>query len=440
MHLSLAPTLTQSISPQMRHAIHLLQLNRAELAEQLQQEMVENCVLEEEQQDHRDWQRLLENLREPKTPQVDPHEREELISTEAGLFLSVSLEAHLSWQLQMLHCTEGERQAAHVIIHSLDERGWLASDWRELVEEQELDLEDALSALEIVQHLDPVGCGSRNLEECLMIQVRLLFPKDGYLPRIVEKHLGHLERRHHAMIARDLDLELEDVAEYQKIIRTLEPKPARHFSAAVPHISPDVFVVQDQDGWKVLQNEEGIPRLRINASYQRMMRGPGRDAREFLKEQMGAAEFLLHALKKRQETIQKVMQAILEHQRAFFERGPEHLRPLVMQDIADQVGVHESTVSRVASGKYVQCHHGLFELKFFFTSGVKSISGEQMTTVAVKQRIKRLIETENRARPYSDDQLVQILRSENIDIARRTVAKYRDAFGFPGASARRAAA
>jgi RNA polymerase sigma-54 factor len=456
-----------AITPQLQQAIKLLQLNHLELVEQIQQEILENPTLEEvpgsadsalsdaevalqtqatavqnetvEQQNGEkgsevDWERVIEGYgADGFSGSRGASGMEELPPIETNLVRGDSLADHLEWQIHMLSCTDGERDAALIIIRNLDDRGWLAVPFEDLVAENEIGPEDAEGALQIVQGLDPIGCAARDLTDCLKIQAAFLFPEDPFLPKIIESHLSNIEKRNYAAIARALGIEEEDVGEYHRMLRQLEPWPGRNFTSAEPqYISPDVYVFKLGDEWQVVQNEDGLPKLRISNYYKQVLMGKDstREERDYIKERLGAADFLIKSIYKRQSTIAKVMKAILQRQHDFFDHGPEHLRPMVLRDIADEVSVHESTVSRVTSNKYVQCPQGIFELKYFFNNGVNAVHGEQVAAEAVKQRIKKLIAAEDPQDPLSDEALVKILKRENVNIARRTVAKYREALGI----------
>lgn len=462
---------TLAITPQLQQAIKLLQLNHLELVEQIQQEMLENPTLEEipgtasnetsdteraleersvqetrdvaEQNNNQaediDWTKVVEGYQDgPRTR--GSAGMDELPPIETNLVAKGNLAEHLEWQLQMQSCTEGERNAASYIVHNLDDRGWLVQPLEDLIQEHGLDPEDAECALDIVQHLDPLGCGARTLEECLLVQIAVLYKEDPVLPLIIQRHLHDIERRNYQGIARALEIEVEDVVEYHKMLKTLEPWPGRDFSNPEPqYISPDVYVFRLGDEWQVVQNEDGLPKLRISGYYRQVLQGKDstREERDYIKERLNSADFLIKSIYKRQNTIARVMHSILRRQHDFFDRGPEHLRPMVLRDVADELGIHESTVSRVTSNKYVQCPQGIFELKFFFNNGVNAVHGEQVAAEAVKRRIKKLIAAEDPNNPLSDDAVVKVLHGENVDIARRTVAKYREAMGILPSSKRR---
>ncbi len=467
--------LTQQLvlTPQLQQAIKLLQLSHLDLVETIQQEMLENPALEEipgtespevpdgqrqlektveknqaenveaangHETSDTDWQKVLESYSSSTFKSGTGLSRnDDLPPIEANLASSSSLIDHLLEQLGLVRCLDDERRAAEVIICNLDERGYLTMDLDVIAEEMELDLDMVEGGQMVVQALDPVCCGSRDLVQCLVIQARKVWPEDPFVIQIIEDHLGDFERRNYQGVARAMDLDIEDVIEYHKMLRDLEPRPARGYSDAEPrYITPDVYLFKIGDEWQINLNEDGLPKLRISPYYAKVLRGQGtKEDRTYVKNKLDSADFLIKSIYKRQGTIYKVVKSILERQMDFFERGIDFLRPMVLRDVADEIGVHESTVSRVTSNKYIQCPQGIFELKYFFNAGIQQVHGGDVAAESVKNRIKNLISAEDPKRPLSDSQLVKELRRYNIQCARRTVAKYREGLGILSSSKRK---
>ena len=302
------------------------------------------------------------------------------------------------------------------------------------------DMDDAEGAQMIVQSLEPMGCGSLTLEECLCVQAKAIHPEDPFFTEIITNHLGDFERRNYPAVARAMDMDHEDVVEYHKMLQRFEPWPGRAYTGEDPrYITPDVYLFQVGEEWQIVQNEDGLPKLRISPYYQRVLSQPGSaEEKKYIKGKLDSADFLIKSIYKRQATIYKVVKCILEKQMEFFEGGVEHLKPMILRDVADEVGVHESTVSRVTSNKYIQCPQGIFELKYFFNAGISQVHGEDVAAASVKAKIKQLIGAEDPRKPMSDAALAKELRKYNIACARRTVAKYREAMGILSSSKRKA--
>jgi len=464
------------ITLQLQQAIKLLQLNHQELVTAVQKEMLENPTLEEipgtsenavsdaeaglmadasaqrqdvveqnngaQEEQGIDWAKVLdEYANSPRSQGTSIRgNQEDLPPIEVTLTKSADLADHLIWQLNMQSCTDDEHKAAISIIHNLDHRGWLDGDVEQIMEEADVDQDSVEGAFMIVQGFDPQGCGARGLVECLCIQARVAWPEDPFIIPLLENHIKDLETRNYVNIARSLDLHQEDVVEYHRMIQTLEPWPGRPFAdSPEQYITPDITVVKVGDEWQILQNEDGLPRLRVSPYYRKIFMDAtsSKGDRDYIKERLESADFLIKSIFKRQRTIHKVMECILVRQRDFFEYGSERLKPMVLRDVADEIEVHESTVSRVTTNKYVQCPHGIFELKYFFNAGIQRVHGEDLAAEAVKQKIRKLIADEDIKKPLSDQKLVDLLRHQNVKIARRTVAKYREGMGILSSAQRK---
>ncbi len=458
------------ITQQIQQAIKLLQLTHLELVTEVQQEMVENPTLEEqpgtspdpavlsEMRDARsddrsqeqeagadggdkiDWESFLSGYTSsPRTgPRVSSYE--DLPPIEASLVAADSLADHLLWQLQMQSATDDEHAAARTIIHNLDHRGYLTVDLEAVAEQAGVDMDAVEGAQEIILSLDPLGCGAQDLSECLLVQARLMNPEDPFLPQIIQRHLPNIEKRNYNAIARDLGIDLEDAIEYHRMIQKLEPIPGRNFASTDgQYITPDIYVMKIGNEWHIVLNEDGLPKLRVSPYYERMLRGgvASKEDRDYIKGRMQSAAFLIQSIHRRQRTIYRVMKSILDKQMDFFEHGVSHLKPMVLRDVAEDIGVHESTVSRATTNKYLQCPQGVLELKFFFNAAIPKVGGGDVASEAVKSRIRLLISREDPKNPLSDQALVEMLRGEGLKVARRTVAKYRDEQGILPSSKRK---
>ncbi len=482
------------MTPQLQQAIRLLQLSRLELIEEVGRELDNNPVLSDEDAGEArsrgdeprgrtegptkldepeafartaeansqekasrevDWEKFLENRTLQTPPTTSRGGFDELPPIEQNLTKPRSVVDHMLWQLQMSDFTDVERRFAELVIGNLDDKGYLdlAGVERpdgtrtpdltieELADEAGLHHEDAPLVLEMIQNFDPIGVAARDLRECLLIQAK----SAGYEPgeavlEIIQNHLHHLERHNYQAIAREMKLSLEDVYEAAKEIQDFESRPARNFSDQDDRtigITPDVYVIKDGADLVVLDNDRGVQRLFINESLtKRLMKDPS--AKEFIGEKLRNAQWLIRAIEQRRKTIIRVSECIVEKQRDFFEKGVAHLKPMILRDVAEAVGMHESTISRVTTNKYMHTPQGLFELKYFFNSSIRRVANEDIASESVKQAIKKLIDEEDKGNPVSDQAIVEMLeKTEGIKIARRTVAKYREMLGILASSKRK---
>ena len=475
--------LTQQLvmTPQLQQAIKLLQLSRLELIETINQELETNPLLEEantidldqarqtEGKDQEEWkeQETVPELAASEAEKI-PWEKDAIKETNwqevwddeyrralpsysfeeketpnyENLVASKSdLKDHLTWQLQLSDLSEGERRIASLIIGNLDRDGYLKATIEEIAEDAKTEPEEVERVLKRVQEFDPVGVAARDLRECLLIQIDHLGIEDSLVRELVSKHLHQVELHNYQQIAKATGRNAEDVVKAIDVIKSLEPRPGRAYSSEeVQYIVPDIYVYKVGDEYIVALNEEDLPNLRINPYYKDAAKNGDvpKKAKEFIQEKMKSAQWLIKSIHQRKKTIYKVTQSIVKFQREFLEKGITHLKPMVLKDVAEDVGMHESTISRVTSNKYVHTPQGIFELKFFFSTGLPRNDGSKdVAAQSVKERIRRLIESEDPTKPFSDKQIVEILAKDNIKIARRTVAKYRDLMGILPSSRRK---
>jgi RNA polymerase sigma-54 factor len=400
-----------------------------------------------------DWEQFLENRTLQQPLPASRGGFEELPPIEASLTKQQSLVDHLRWQLQMSDFTDSERRFAELVLGNLDDNGFLDLKGteredgtrtpdltiEEMAQEAGLDPEDAPEVLRIMQEWDPVGVCSRDLKECLLVQAEV-FGYDDLEVSIIDKHLHNLEKHNYQAIARDMKVPVEEVYECVKEIQKLESRPARNFSDTDEKqiaITPDVYVIKDGEKFVVTDNDRGVQRLYINeALTKQLLKDP--NAKEFIGEKLRNAQWLIRAIEQRRKTIIRVTECIVDKQRDFFEKGVAYLKPMILRDVAETVGMHESTISRVTTNKYVHTPQGLFELKYFFNSSIRRVAEEDIASESVKQAIKKIIDGEDKSNPLSDQAIVEILaKNDGIQIARRTVAKYREMLGILASSKRK---
>ncbi|HXG50325.1 MAG TPA: RNA polymerase factor sigma-54 [candidate division Zixibacteria bacterium] len=469
------------MTPQLQQAIKLLQLSRIELEEMVLKELQENPALEEATSEEPETGEQSPNEAPPEisAPAPEPVANRELsavdkigtldweeyldthsnaihgsLTAEAGgddgdgppswensLTKKTSLEDHLIWQLRLSKISEREEAIGLYIIGNLDENGYLALSLDEISRVTGATPEEVEAVLKRIQLFDPVGVAARDLRECLLVQLQNLELGDSLAARIVADHLGHLESRRYEKLARELGATIDEIAAAAHVIASLEPKPSRGFEQEeVRTVLPDVFVEKIGGEYVIYLNDDGVPRLRVSSLYRRMAGQEGveeEQARQYLQEKVRAATWLIKSIQQRQQTLYRVTQSIFKFQQEFLEHGVSHLKPMVLRDVAEDIHMHESTVSRATANKYVHTPQGLFELKFFFQSGLKGGNGEDVASESVKEKIRSIVASEDPRRPYSDQHIAELLARESIDIARRTVAKYREAMGILPSSKRR---
>ncbi len=478
--------LTQQLvmTPQLRMAIKILQVGRMELEAMIVDEMAQNPVLEE----------AAESVEEPKletevptvdgaTPttndewQPETEPTQEMASATAlgeidwkdyaenygndfhgapagsnndqdddkrpaienTLVRSNSLVDHLTWQLRLSDLTEAEQAIGGIIIANLDADGYIRCTLEEIAFMAGTDLETAERVLRRLQTFDPPGVAARSLSECLVIQLEQKGLRDSLAATLVRDHIAALEGRRFDKLARELRVSMSEIADAARAIAALEPKPGRDYGDGdIRYITPDVYIQKVADEFVVTLNDEGLPRLRVSQFYRRVLgQAETSEAKGYIQDKMRAAAWLIKSIHQRQRTLYMVTQSIIKFQREFLEHGVAHLRPLVLKDVANDIGMHESTVSRATANKYAHTPQGIFELKYFFTSSLRSSDGEDVSAESVRKKIREMITSEDPKRPFSDQCIAERLAKDNIDIARRTVAKYRELMGILPSSKRK---
>jgi RNA polymerase sigma-54 factor len=469
------------MTPQLQQAIKLLQLSRIELEEMVVKELQENPALEEgaaEEADNSeqpraetqgsapenltelvvnrelstvdkigtlDWQDYLDthsnSMHGSLTAEATSEDGDSPPSWENSLTKKTSLEDHLLWQLRLSKITELESAIGLYIIQNLDENGYLTLTVDDVCAVTESTPSAVEAVLKRIQFFDPVGVAARDLRECLLVQLENLQLSESLAATIVRDHLNFLESKRYERLAKDLNVSIEEIADAAHLIASLEPKPSRGFEQdEVRTVLPDVFVEKVSGEWLIYLNDDGVPRLRVSSLYRRMAGQEGaaeEEARQYLQEKVRAATWLIKSIQQRQQTLMKVTQSIFKFQEEFLDHGVSHLKPMVLRDVAEDIHMHESTVSRATANKYVHTPQGLFELKYFFQSAISTGTGEDVASESVKEKIRHIIAGEDPRAPYSDQHIATVLSTDSIDIARRTVAKYREAMGILPSSRRR---
>jgi RNA polymerase sigma-54 factor len=499
MKLRLDLKLSQKLimTPQLQQAIKLLQLSRLELQQSLAQHLLENPLLDEVQAEVEEaetaagevepgdtqtsdrqeqtedngtpeerespeeltassWEEYLGSDRRTGESEYASSSQDEFPSYEQTVAKSTSLEEHLLWQLSLSGLSEREKAIGRLIIGNLDDDGYLRISLAEVVAGTDFTEAEAESVLKDIQTFDPTGVGARDLAECLLLQLGHLARnpmgslgarpgalKGSVVEGIILHHLKDLEKKQYAKIARALNVSVEEVFQATKVIENLEPKPGRPFANTQNYvIVPDVFVVKNEGEWVVLLNDDGLPKMRISPYYKQLM-ASGQEAsaetKAYMDEKLRAAQWVIRSIEQRNKTIVKVVSSIVKFQEQFFEHGIQYLKPLVLKQVAEDVGMHESTISRVTANKYMYCPQGMLELKFFFNAGLQRADqpSDMLSSVTVREMIRKMVAEEDARRPLKDEEIAARLRHQHVLIARRTVAKYRAEENIPSASQRK---
>ncbi len=466
MQLKTSLKLSQQLrmTPQLQQAIKLLQLSRMELEGAIRKELDENPVLEEVQeisdeessstpataadttavetidtpenqaaadprQDEFEWENYVDTNYKP--PQGPAGGTDEIMNYENLISTSTSLHDHLMWQLGLGGFNDEEQALLAILISYVDEDGYVKTPMEEIAKEEEVDAVELTEMLPFLHEFDPAGVGARDLKECLLIQAKHIEEDTHDLVKLLNDHIKDLEKKNYMGIAKAMNLPMEDVIDMCKIIYSMDPKPGRMYMPQdTQFVTPDVYVYKVGEEYMVALNEDGLPRLRISNLYKNILKGDTssgpENAHGYIQDKLRSAVWLIKSIHQRQRTIYKVTESIVKHQQDFFEKGPAHIKPMILRDIANDIGMHESTVSRVTTNKYVHTPRGIFELKYFFNSGISKTDGDSLASESVKLKIKNLVSDEDEKNPLSDQKIVELLKKDGIQIARRTVAKYRD--------------
>lgn len=459
--------LTQQLimTPQLQQAIKLLQLSRLELLDTITEEMEINPVLEERVSGETEEDARTEDVKEvvgestSDFPEVKveerarddvdwenylseyntgwagtPYEERETPPFENLTSTKTSLNSHLMWQLNMSNLDNEQREIGVHIIGNLNGDGYLDLELEEISRTTGYSMEKVVETLYCIQAFDPIGVAARDTKESLLIQARFHDLGGTTVEKIITDHLKDLEVKKYDRIAKELSVPLEAVLKAVSIIQGLEPKPGRAYSEEETiYITPDIYVFKVGDNYQIVLNEDGLPKLRINSYYKDVLKTKdtlSENAREYIQEKLRSAAWLIKSIHQRQRTIYRVTESIVRFQGDFFDKGITCLKPLVLRDVAEDIEMHESTVSRVTTNKYVFTPQGTFELKFFFNSSINSIEGDAVASESVKEHIRNIIKAENKRKPCSDQEIVRILKKKNINVARRTVAKYRESMAI----------
>lgn len=449
MKLELQVRLRQILAPQLIQSLRMLQMPLLRLEQTLRQELAINPLLEEVEPptETDEEEKGLSEEEVQIDPQLSKINWEDYLDDDIGykfrfekekkeeqaepvFVFEKTLYDYLLEQLSYHKLSKEEYEIGEYIIGNIDENGYLCCSVEEIIDTLKSEPETTKKILSLIQSFDPPGVGARDLKESLLIQLRGKNLKETLAYKIVQNHLSELDKKSISQLAKILGVEFEEVQKAMEVIRSLSPKPAygRFTPGALPVI-PDLIVEKIGEDYVVYHNDKNVPRLRINPAYKKLVKKSSKstpETKEYIKKKLEQARWFLNALNQRRTTMIKVVEAIVEQQRDFFENGPDYLKPLIMETIADKVEMHVATISRVANDKYVQTPQGMYEIKHFFNKGVQKQNGEELSRRSVKDLIEKIIKTEAPLSPLSDQQICNLLKKEEINIARRTVTKYRE--------------
>ena len=451
------------MTPSLLQKIELLTLNRLELADLLNEELSQNPVLEEDsyssetdtpesidqvenveedrdQYDDFDYEYFFGEYLNPSTRVREWESRDDRPSFDVFLAKPSTLSDHLNWQLNLSGVSSEIHEVAYFIIGNIDENGYLSGSVEQIVDTLNVAMEIVEEALALVQGFDPVGVGSRDLKECLIIQIWASGLKDTLAEKLVKHYLPQIQAKKINEIAKELDCELEDVQETLGVIRSLSPKPGEKYAAEKTiYIQPDVYIYKVDNQYQIVLNEDNLPKLRLSRVYRNLVKSKdsSKETKKFIKDRVRSAIELLRSLDQREDTIYRVCSAIVRRQQNFLDKGIIHLSPMLIKDVAEELAVHSSTISRVVANKYAHTPQGVIELRKFFTIGIEGGGGKDVSVIHVKEKIKKIIEHENEEKPFSDQEISRVLNDQGIQITRRTVAKYRDQLKISGSRDRK---
>ncbi len=450
------------MTPQLQQAIKLLQLSHTELIELINDEIAQNPLLEDEpekpdlkddeSQENKnktdevnfdekiikssDWEEYLNEYSSIDKASYET-EKKEHIEYENFTKEETTLRGHLLWQLTMSNISDKEKNIGNLIIGNLNKDGYFNYSLNEFAQKNSISIKTAEKVLFLVQTFDPIGVAARDLKECLMLQIKHYNIQEPFLVEIVTNYLKELENKNYKIITKELKIKIDTVIRVVDVIKKLEPKPGRIFNEEKSvYIRPDIFVHKVGDEYTITLNDENMPNLKISDLYENQTNIPEK-TKEYIQEKKKSALWLIKSINQRKRTIYNVVKSILKFQHTFFEKGITHLKPMVLKDVADDIEMHESTISRVTTNKYIHTSQGMFELKFFFNSSIKRTFGETIASASVQEQIKQIIKNEPKNKPYSDEKIMEILKKSNVSIARRTIAKYRNILKILPASKRK---